>query len=73
VKALKSLRAPHQGIIYIPYGPWANVVVNPETNGIGMPSFKGIPAEVEPAPDKSILSLTELLKTQFGKEAYANS
>ncbi|MEM3673212.1 MAG: molybdopterin dinucleotide binding domain-containing protein [Candidatus Bathyarchaeia archaeon] len=73
VKALKSLRAPHPGIIYIPYGPWANVVVNPETNGIGTPSFKGIPAEVEPAPDKPILSLTELLKTQFGKEAYASS
>ncbi|MGB9714373.1 MAG: molybdopterin dinucleotide binding domain-containing protein [Candidatus Bathyarchaeales archaeon] len=73
VKALKSLRAPHQGIIYIPYGPWANVVVNPETHGIGMPSFKGIPAEVEPAQDKPILSLAELLKAQFGKEAYAGS
>jgi formylmethanofuran dehydrogenase subunit D len=68
VKALKSLRAPHSGVIFIPYGPWANVIVNPETHGIGMPSFKGIPAEVEPAPDKPILSLEELLKGQFGKE-----
>jgi formylmethanofuran dehydrogenase subunit D len=33
-----------------------------------MPSFKGIPAEIEPAPDKPILSLEELLKVQFGKE-----
>lgn len=68
VKALKSMRAPHPGVIFIPYGPWANAVVDPETNGIGMPSFKGIPAEVEPAPDKPLLSLQELLKRQFGKE-----
>ncbi|MGQ9641934.1 MAG: molybdopterin dinucleotide binding domain-containing protein [Candidatus Bathycorpusculaceae bacterium] len=72
VKALKSLRAPHPGIIYIPYGPWANVMVNPETHGIGMPSFKGIPAEVKPAPNKPVLSLKELLKAQFGKEGYAS-
>ncbi|MEM2105414.1 MAG: molybdopterin dinucleotide binding domain-containing protein [Candidatus Bathyarchaeia archaeon] len=67
VKALKSLRAPHTGIIYIPYGPWANVVVNPETHGIGMPSFKGISAEIEPAPDMPVLGLEELLKKQFRK------
>lgn len=67
VKALKSLRAPHPGIIYIPYGPWANVVVNPETHGIGMPSFKGISAEIEPASDMPVLGLEELLKKQFRK------
>ncbi len=66
VKALKSLRAPHPNIIFIPYGPWANAVADPETNSIGMPSFKGIPAEIEPAADKLVLSLKELLKTQFG-------
>jgi len=68
VKALKSIRTPHAGIIFIPYGLWANVVVNPETHSIGMPSLKGIPAEVEPAPDKPLLSLEELLKEEFGKE-----
>jgi len=68
VKALKSLRTPHSGIIFIPYGPWANVVVNPETHSIGMPSFKGIPAEVEPAQDKPLLSLEALLREQFRKE-----
>lgn len=67
VKALKSLRAPHPGVIFIPYGPWANVVVDPETHGIGMPSFKGIPATVEPAPEKPVLGLKELLKLQFRK------
>ena len=67
VKAAKSLRAPHQGVIFIPYGPYANAIVDPETNSIGMPSLKGIPAEVEPAPHEPVLSLKELLKMQFGK------
>jgi formylmethanofuran dehydrogenase subunit D len=67
VKAKKSLRAPHLGVIFIPYGLWANVVVDPETHGIGMPSFKGVPATVEPAPDKPVLGLEELLKTVFRK------
>jgi formylmethanofuran dehydrogenase subunit D len=68
VKAVKSLRVPHVGVIFIPYGPWANVVVNPETHSIGMPSLKGIPAEVEPAQEKPILMLEEFLKREFGKK-----
>ena len=68
VKAVKSLRTPHPGVIFIPYGPWANAVVNPETHSIGMPSLKGIPAEVEPASDKPILTLENLLEKQFGKD-----
>jgi formylmethanofuran dehydrogenase subunit D len=68
VKAIKSLRGPHPSIIFIPYGPWANALVNPETHSIGMPSLKGIPAEVEPAHDKPILELEKLLKEEFGKE-----
>jgi len=67
VKAKKSLRAPHPGVIYIPYGPWANAIVSPETHGIGMPSFKGVPAVVELAQDKPVLGLEGLLKQQFGK------
>ncbi|MBX5321522.1 MAG: molybdopterin dinucleotide binding domain-containing protein [Candidatus Bathyarchaeota archaeon] len=67
VKAQKSLRAPHPSVIFIPYGPWANVIVDPETHGIGMPSFKGIPATVEPAPEKPVLGLKELLELQFRK------
>ncbi len=68
IKALKSLRAPHPGVVFIPYGPWANVVVNPETHSIGMPSLKGIPAEVAPAPNQPVLGLEELLKKQFRKD-----
>jgi formylmethanofuran dehydrogenase subunit D len=67
VKAAKSLRGPHEGIVFIPYGPWANAVVSNETDSIGMPSLKGIPARIEPAPTESILSLKELLKLEFRK------
>jgi formylmethanofuran dehydrogenase subunit D len=67
VKALKSLRGPHSGVIFTPYGPWANAIVDPMTDSLGMPSLKGIPAEVEPAPEGRVLSITELLKRQFGK------
>jgi formylmethanofuran dehydrogenase subunit D len=67
VKAVKYARAPQPGIIYIPYGPWANAISSDRTSSIGMPSFKGIPAEVEPAPDKPLLTMKELLKSEFGR------
>jgi formylmethanofuran dehydrogenase subunit D len=67
VKALKSPRGPHPSIVFIPYGPWANILVNPETHSIGMPSLKGIPAEVKPASNKPVLALEKLLKEEFGK------
>jgi len=67
VKAVKSLRASHPGMIFMPYGPWANAVMNPDTHGIGMPSLKGIPAEIQCAQEKPVLSLQELLEEQFGK------
>ena len=68
VKALKSLRSPHHGIVFVPYGPWANVVADPDTHGIGMPSFKGIQAEIQPARDRPVLSLEALLEGQFRKK-----
>jgi len=67
LKALKSPRGPHPGVIFIPYGVWANAVVSTETDSIGMPSLKGTPAEIEPAADKTVLGLSELLREQFGK------
>jgi formylmethanofuran dehydrogenase subunit D len=67
LRAVKYPRGGMPGLIYIPYGPWANSIVSNETTSIGMPSFKGTPAEVQPAPDKQVLALKELLKIQFGK------
>jgi len=64
--AATSPRGPHKGVIFIPYGPWANAVVDPSTDSVGMPSLKGIPAEIEPAPNDRVLNLKELLKQEFG-------
>ena len=67
VKAKESARGPHPKIIFIPYGPWANLIVDPKTHGTGMPSLKGLLAEIEPALDEKVLSLPELLKECYGK------
>jgi formylmethanofuran dehydrogenase subunit D len=67
LKAVKYARGATPGLIYIPYGPWANSIVSNATTSIGMPSFKGTPAEVEAAPDQPILSIKELLKKEFGR------
>ena len=67
LKAVKYPRGPTPGLIYIPYGPWANAICSDATTSIGMPSFKGTPAEVEPAPDKPLLTMAELLRSEFGR------
>jgi len=67
VKAVKSKRSAHPGIVFMPYGPWANQIINSETNSVGMPSLKGISAEIEPAPNEKILTLAELVKQTYRK------
>ena len=65
--AVKYTRSETPGLIYIPYGPWANAVCSDATTSIGMPSFKGTPADVEPAPDKPVFTMEELLKSELGR------
>jgi len=72
VHALCSPQAPHEGVIFIPYGPWANAIVDSETDNVGMPSLKGIPSEIEPAFGSLVLNLTELLNGEFGKKTHAS-
>lgn len=67
LKAIPSTKVPHPQIAFIPYGPWANLVMNPETHGTGMPSLKGISAEITPARDEEILPLLKLLKIHYRK------
>ncbi len=68
LKSVKSRRGPHPGLVFVPYGPWANVVVDSGTDSIGMPSLKGIPAEIESTPEKPVLDLPQLLAQLFGNE-----
>jgi len=35
-------------MIFVPMGPGANSLIGPETEGTGMPSFKGLTVEIEP-------------------------
>jgi len=68
VRAVKSLRAPHSGRVFVPYGPWASIIVNPKTHGTGMPSFKGVEARIEPASsEEKALTLPELLQEHYKK------
>src|SRR5512137_603721 len=67
LKAIKYPRGSTAGLIYIPYGPWANAICSDATTSIGMPSFKGTPAEVEAAPDRRVLTIEELMMEEFGR------
>ena len=62
VKAVDATQGPHPGLGWIPMGPWANSVVNPNTYSTGMPTFKGTPVEVEPAPNETVLLGIELVQ-----------
>jgi formylmethanofuran dehydrogenase subunit D len=52
---------PSAGIAFIPYGPWANLLIGGETESTGMPTMKGLKATINPAPGKPVLTLHELL------------
>jgi formylmethanofuran dehydrogenase subunit D len=68
VKAKEYPRGAHPGIAFMPCGLWANAVCGDNTYSMGMPLFKGFPIEIEPAQEKTILTLDELLKQEYGKE-----
>ena len=52
---------PHQGIIFVPMGPWANQLVNYHTQGCGTPTYKGMKAKVEVVKNGKVLGAIELI------------
>jgi len=68
VKSAIASQVSQRGIIFMPYGPWVNMVIASETHGTGMPSMKGVEAEVTGAADEKILDLQTLVK-EIAKEA----
>ncbi len=62
VKAIEATQGPHPGLAYIPMGPWANAVVNPNTYGMGMPTFKGVPIQVSVATNEPVMSSVKLVQ-----------
>jgi len=49
------------GIVFFPYGPWANQVYSSTTGSTGMPLMKGIPATIMPT-DEKVLSIQEIVE-----------
>jgi len=66
VKAIGTTQGPHPGIGFIPMGPWANSIVNPNTYSTGMPTFKGTPVKVEVAVNEPVMLGIELVQKQCG-------
>jgi formylmethanofuran dehydrogenase subunit D len=69
VKAIETTQGPHPGVGFIPMGPWANSVINPNTYSTGMPTFKGVPVEVDVAINEPILGSIELVQKKCRGEA----
>jgi formylmethanofuran dehydrogenase subunit D len=66
VKAVEATQGPHPGLAYIPMGPWANMIVDPNTYSMGMPTFKGVPIEVEVAINEPVYDSQELVRRACG-------
>lgn len=66
VRAVIASQPLPRGVIFLPYGPWVNMVIPMETFGTGMPSFKGLEAEVTTAADGKILDVRSLVGHMIG-------
>jgi formylmethanofuran dehydrogenase subunit D len=66
VKAIETTQGPHPGLGFIPMGPWANTITNPNTYSTGMPTFKGVPVKIEVAMNEPVLLGIELVQKSCG-------
>ncbi|MFC1506943.1 molybdopterin dinucleotide binding domain-containing protein [Thermoproteota archaeon] len=67
VKAIAPKQTLERGIIFIPYGLWAAQVSGSETDGTGMPSYKGISSTLESAKKAKVLTVDQLIKKSFSR------
>jgi formylmethanofuran dehydrogenase subunit D len=61
VRAAIASQRMERGTVFMPYGPWINMIVSSETHGTGMPFLKGIEAEVTATPNEKLLDLRTLI------------
>ncbi|MDO5851759.1 MAG: molybdopterin dinucleotide binding domain-containing protein [Methanobacteriaceae archaeon] len=66
IYADKSHDKPHQNMIFIPKGPWSNIVISPETYCCNVPTYKGIKGSIKKT-NKPVLLLSQLIKTNYNK------
>ncbi|WP_455645379.1 molybdopterin dinucleotide binding domain-containing protein [Methanosphaera sp.] len=62
----KSHDAPHEGMIFIPKGPWANIIISPETYCCNVPTFKGVSAKIRKT-GKDVLLVADLMRQTYKK------
>jgi formylmethanofuran dehydrogenase subunit D len=55
-------RRAEPGVVFIPCGPYANAVIGSETEGTGMPDFKGVSAKLFAAKGQEVPNVEQLLK-----------
>ncbi len=55
LKAAKPLQGVPRGVVFVPYGPWINKIIEEKTHSTGMPSLKGIEVEIEPAEEHELM------------------
>lgn len=67
-----SYDAPHEGMIFIPKGPWANIIISPETYCCNIPTYKGIHAEISKT-DEDVLLVSELMNKVYNKYGLNNN
>ena len=67
VRSAIASQVSQRGIIFMPYGPWVNMVIGSETHGTGMPAMKGVEAEVTGASDEKLLDLRTLVSQIAGE------
>ncbi|WJI09392.1 protein fwdD [Methanobacterium sp. CWC-01] len=61
VRVVKTKETLPDGMIFIPMGPWANRVIDPDTDSTATPRFKNIPVEIN-VTDEEVLDMPTLLK-----------
>jgi formylmethanofuran dehydrogenase subunit D len=66
VKVTETSQGPHPGVAFMPMGPWANSVIDPNTYSTGMPTFKGTPVTLEVAINEPVLLGIELVQKLCG-------
>ena len=62
VVTCKIDRRAEPGVVFIPCGPYANAVTSSDTEGTGMPAFKGVSAQLFAAKGEKVPTVEELLK-----------
>ncbi len=73
LRAVKSREYPHEGIIFVPLGPWVNSITDMPADSTGMPPFRGIPARIEHVKGEKVLSSRELIEKLYPKRKAGDS